>query len=308
MRRIILFGWLSMVTIVLAAAPAPALKIAMPANLSLAQKMIAADAVVKGTVTSIEKETVELEQYPNGPKVAHCVAIIKLETALIGGKNVTHIKVVFPKPGEQPTGDNTDPPGAVARPIARPIPGIGRGGFGPISLTEKQEGLFFLSKHPSSDLYYQINAGHRPLSATDENYQAELAEVIVAATAFADPLKALAAEKIEDRVQSALMLAFRYRSYPVNNQTGVIEEVEIPAEESKLILKVLLDADWAKTDALKVSRILGLEPGQYGIPDVRAAEGENLAEVRKKTLTAWHAKFGDQFQVKKIVPKAKTTK
>lgn len=301
MRRIVLFNWLAIVAVVLSAASAPALRIAMPGNLSLQQKLFAADAVVVGKVTAIEKETVDLEQYANGPKVAHTVAVVKLESSLVGAKNVTHVKVVFVKPGEQPQSE-------VPQGRLRPLPAPVRPGFGPVVLTDKQEGVFFLSKHPTSGAYYQINAGHLPLNASDNNYKDELAKVTASAAAFADPVKALTVEKVDERVQSALSLAYRYRMHPTNNPTGVIQEEAIPSEESKLMMKVLLEADWAKTDAPKVADALGLMPGQYGIPDVRPAEGEDVNAVRQKTFKAWHATFGDKFQVKKVTAKTKTGK
>ena len=42
-------------------------------NVGTKQKVMQAEAVVVGKVSSIDKETVEMEQYPGGPKVA-CAA------------------------------------------------------------------------------------------------------------------------------------------------------------------------------------------------------------------------------------------
>ena len=292
MRRV----FLGLAVAAVATAPAFALKIAAPGNVGLQQKLIAADAVVVGKVTKVEADPLDLAQFENGPKVPHTVATIKVGDALVGAKNVTHIKVVFPKPGEpaaeQPVG------GAPGR---RPVPI--RGGFGPVAVTENQEGVFFLTKHPTASGYYQIQPGHLPLNAADENYKGELAKVTAAAGAFADPVKALSADKVDDRVQAALALAYKYRAYPPNNVSGVIAEEPVPADVGKLLVKVLLDADWAKTDAHKVADALGLLPGQYGIPDVRPADGEDALAVQQKAFQAWHAKFGGKFEVKKIVAK-----
>ena len=290
--------------VVLAAANAPALRVAVIAPLPTAQKVVAADAVVVGKVTSVEKETVDLEAYPGGPKVAHTVAVLKVEDALVGAKNVTHIKVVSPKPGEQPQPGGPGG-GAPARPILPPAP---RGGFGPIAVTENQEGVFFLTKHPGSAGHYQINPGHNPLLTSDGAYKEELAKVKAASGVLSDPVKALAADKLDDRVQAALTLAYKYRAYPTNNPTGVVDEVPVPGEEGKLLLKVLLDADWVKTDAHKLADALGLLPGQYGIPDVLPAQGEDPNAARQKAFKAWHAKFGDKFQVTKVVAKTKSGK
>lgn len=293
MRRV----FLGLAVGALMAAPAFALKIAAPGNVGLQQKLIAADAVVVGKVTKIEADPLDLTQFENGPKVPHTVAVIKVGDALVGAKNVTHLKVVFPKPGEPPA----EQPGGGAPGRGRPAPI--RGGFGPVAVTENQEGVFFLTKHPTAAGYYQIQPGHLPLNAADDNYKGELAKVTAAAGAFADPVKALSADKVEDRVQAALALAYKLRSYPPNNVSGVIAEEPVPADVGKLLVKVLLDADWTKTDAHKVADALGLLPGQYGIPDVRPAGGEDPLAVRQKAFQAWHAKFGGKFEVKKIVAK-----
>jgi hypothetical protein len=292
MRRV----FLSVAVAAFAAAPAVALKIAAPGNAGLQQKLIAADAVVVGQVTRIEADTLDVAQFPDGPKVPHTVAVIKVADALVGSKNSTHVKVVFPKPGAEPVQPGGGGP-------LRPIPAPLRGGFGPVAVAENQEGVFFLSKHPTAAGYYQIQPGHLPLNVNDDTYRGELAKVTAAAGAFADPVKALSADKVDDRVQAALALAYKYRAYPPNNTSGAIAEEPVPADVGTLLVKVLLDADWAKTDAHKLADALGLLPGQYGIPDVQPAAGENPLAVRQKAFKAWHAKFGGKFEVKKVVAK-----
>lgn len=292
MRRVLL----GLAVALLAAAPAVALKIIAPGSVGLQQKLIAADAVVVGKVTKIEDEPLDLAPFENGQKVPHTVAVVKVADTLVGSKTVTHLKVVFPKPGEP-----SPQPGRGGG--IRPLPAPVRGGFGPVAVTENQEGVFFLTKHPTAAGYYHIQPGHLSLNAADEKYKGELAKVTAAAGAFADPVKALSADKVDDRLQAALALAYKFRSYPPNNVSGVIAEEPVPAEVGTLLVQVLLDADWAKTDAHKLADALGLLPGQYGIPDVRAAAGENPLAVRQKAFRAWHAKFGGKFEVKKIVAK-----
>src|SRR5471030_1092137 len=71
----------------------PALAIRM---LTTSQKVAQSDAVIEGKVTTLEKETVELPQFPGDKnKVAFTVAVIKVESALTGEKNATHVKVAF---------------------------------------------------------------------------------------------------------------------------------------------------------------------------------------------------------------------
>lgn len=303
MRRYYLRGLLACAFLMVGLAEAKALRIAMPVNQSTMQKVMASEVIVVGKVSAIEKESVELEQGPKQPKIAYTVASIKIESSLLGAKNITHAKVVFPKPPDgTEKADQTAEGGGpkIGRPI-RP----GGNAFQPITLTEGQEGLFFLQKHPTDAGYFIIQQGHNPIGAADANYKDELDKVKASTAAFADPLKALSVEKLEQRLPAAIALATRYRMYPQNNVTGVIEEVELPGEESKLIVKTLLEADWTKSGAPKLADLLGLVPGQYGLPEIHMKDGETMAEVRQAAFKVWHEKFGSKYSVKRLVAKTK---
>ncbi len=276
---------------------AKALRIAMPFA-STTQKVMAADAVIIGKVQSIEADTVNIEQFPMQPKVPHTVANIKIETTLLGNKNITNLKVVMPKPQEAPNGPDDLPVRGGGRP-ARPLPG----GFQQLKLEEGQEGVFFLAKHPTEKGFFTITMGHNPLFNKDPNYEKELAKVKASTVAFSNPIKALQNDKIEERVISAVAIATKYRAYPQNNQTGVFVETPIDSKEAELMMKILLEADWAKTDAAKLADVLGLIPGQYGIPEVYPADDEDMNTARMKSFKAWHAKFGSKFELMKIAAK-----
>lgn len=306
MRRFFLCGLAAAAAIALAAQPAQALRIALP-NATTKQKTLQADAVVVGKVTGIDKETVELEPFPGQPKQAYTVANIKVESGLLGAKNVTHVKLAFIKPGDevQPGGGPVGPGGG----IAKPLPFPGRGGVPQYVPAEDQEGVFFLSKHPTSDKHYVVQFNQNPLLSTDPNYKDEVEKVKAMAATFADPVKALKAEKEEERVANALSLAQKYRSYPQNNVSGVTEDTPIPAEETKLLLKVLCEADWVKTaDAPRLADALGLVPGNYGIPAVKADEKDEPLAARQKAFKAWADKYGDKVTLTRISAKPITEK
>jgi len=296
MRRFFLCGLAAVAAIALADSSAWALRIAVPQAASTKTKVLQADAVVVGKVVGIDKETVDLEQFPGGPKAAFTVANIKIESGLLGAKNVTHIKVATLKPQEPAPGGGPGGPGI--RPGFRP------GGQPAYIPAEDHEGLFFLQKHPTSDGYYTIAYSHAPILSTDAKYKDEVAAVKAMAGTFADPVKALSAEKEEDRLANALSLAQKYRVAPANNQSGVLEETPIPAEQTKLFLKVLTEADWTKNaDAPRLADALGLMPGNYGIPRVSAGEGEEPLAARQKALKAWADKYGAKFEVKQVSAK-----
>jgi len=308
MRRFLLTALALSGGVLAAEQPALGLRVAMPANLQTSQKVAQADAIVTGKVTTVEKETVELPQFAGDKnKAAFTVAVIKVETALAGVKNVTHVKVAFlAQPG---AGGGEDQP-IVGKPGIRPFPGRG---FGPVQLTEGQEGIFFLQKHPGSDSYYSVQQGMTPVAAKAENYKDDLAKVKGITEAFADPVKALKAEKLTDRLTAAAAIVGKYRQ-PARNGQSV--EVAIPAEETKLILKTLLEADWTVADMpapgfdyqsapSNIASMIGLYPGGNGIPQVVVKPGESYSAKYKEVVKAWYEKSGEKFEIKKFVAKDK---
>ncbi len=200
------------------------------------QRALTADVVIVGKVTAIEKETVDAEQFPGQKqKVAHKVAVVKIETGLAGANNVTHIKIGFiPQPKVEPQPVNPNQPAIL--PI-RP----GRPGFGMPELKEGTEMLFFLSKHHAAD-FYTIPNMSPPIDVKTEGGKAELAEVKKMMALVAEPMKGLKSEKLETRVETAAALMTKYSAYPAFG--GAVDRVAIDKEESKLILKAIAEADW----------------------------------------------------------------
>ena len=92
MRRIV-FASLAIASLAVAAEPVLGLRIAIQ-NFSTSQKVAQADVVVTGKVSSIEKETVELPQYPGDKnKVAICPPALggESEKNYQEGDNVPHM-------------------------------------------------------------------------------------------------------------------------------------------------------------------------------------------------------------------------
>ena len=301
MIRIVLAATAVLAALALGEQPAAG-KAAMPANFNTAQKALQSDAVVVGKVTEIEKDEVEVLPHQGATdKTKMKVAVIKIETGLVGAKNVTHVKVLMP--------------GAAAEQPAQPDPGlgrpIGRGGFGPISLKEGEEGLFFLAKHPTAANYFTINAGHNPVAIKAETYKDDVAKVKAMVATLADPMAALKAEKVEDRLAATAVLLQKYR----RGLTVPAKEVAIPAEETKAILKTLLEADWTAADKptpgfdyqsapSNLVGQLGLYPGSpNGLAQIQTKPGESYNAKYQEAFKAWHAKAGDKFEIKKFVPK-----
>lgn len=283
--------------------PALALRIAMPSYQS-GQKAVMAEAVVVGKVTSIEADTVELETYPGSKtKSAFKIGIIKIETAISGAKGLTHIKVAF-----APMAIKADPNEGVR--FIRP-------GVGPVALTEGQEGIFFLVPQGPGATIMQIPMGFEPITVNAANYKDELAKVTKAAAVIAEPLKALKAEKLEDRQAAVAILASKYRQAPIGG--GETEQVAIPAAETQLILATILEIDWSgaaqpqpgfdyQSSGPGMASMWGLMPGQHGIPKFVVKPGEDFNTRWKQVLGAWAKAEGAKLELKKFVAKGKAGK
>lgn len=272
------FRWLLVPLILAAFAPfTPAKRIAAPPN--PVQRALQSGVVVTGKVTAIEKEPVEIEEAKGSPKVSYRVAVIKVESALAGAANETHVKVGFP---------------ANARP--------GRGRV--IALEENQEGLFFLSKHPSG-AFHVFNWMTPPVDASAEDYIASLANVKKALAAVADPDKALKSEKADERSFAAIALILKYRSQPQTG--GDIGLEKIPADESRRILQGLAEASWSKSEmglppATNAFYMLGLTEEQ-GWTQPKVQPGADFNEELRRAFGKWAEGAGKDYRISKFVVK-----
>jgi hypothetical protein len=305
MRRILFAAAVAVLALTASSSSA----LVMVANFTTAQKTVQADAVVLGKVTEIEKEEVEVLPFQGATdKVKMRVGVVKIETGLVGAKNVTHVKVLLPGAAtEQPA-----QPLPGGGPAVRPLPGRGR--VLPITLKDGEEGLFFLAKHPTAANYYTINAGNTPVLNKAENFKDEVTKVKAIVATLADPMTALKAEKIEDRLSAAATLVQKYR----RGLSVPAKEEAIPAEETKAILKTLADADWTaankppkpgqvidyQAQPANILSMIGLFPGSpNGLPRIQVKPGENYNAKYQEAFKAWYAASGDKFEIKKYVPK-----
>ncbi len=207
----------ALLVIALSVSPAFALKIAAPPG--IAQRAATAEVVVTGTVTDFEKEMVEAGQYPGSPqKVSYKIAVVKIDDALIGSKNETHIKIGF-----LPTDIG----------IRRGQPNF--------DLKENASGAFFLRKHYEGP-FYVFDYASQPLDAKSETYKADLELVKKAVAAVTDPDKALAAKDAKDRYFAAAAIVAKYRTAPCGS---TVRSELVPAVQSKLFLPSILEGDWS---------------------------------------------------------------
>ena len=279
--------------VLLAAGPVAALMIAFSPP---AQRAVTAQVVVLGTVTAVEKETVEVSPGRGAPgKVPFKVAVVKVDEALAGADGLTHLKVGF---------------------VSLPPPPVGQPGrplLGAAAASSSKEGdqfVLFLNRHHEGN-YYVMPFTSPPIDPKQENGKAELAEAKRALGVIADPTKSLTASKADDRAFAAAVLVSKYRAYP---EGGVSEpaEVPLPAEESRLILKGLADGDWKQgnrfqgTNPFTAFNQLGLRPQDGWVqPQVRPMPGQpvDFAQVTKEAFVKWLDGPGKDYRVKLAVAK-----
>ena len=265
-------------------------RVMAPAN--PVQRALRSELVVVGKVTAIEKDAVEVAVPGSPGKVAYKVAVIKVEAALAGADNLTHVKVGFVPP---PKADPANPP-------APPVGGLGRA---PVVPTEGAEGLFFLTKHPSGQ-FYTIGPMAPPIDAKAETYKADVEAIKKAVSILADPTKALKAEKTEDRYFAATVVLGKYRTAPDGVSTEV---VKVPAEESQLILKALAEGDWSKAGpytptGMQAFYSLALTD-RDGWTAPKLQPGDDPTKIFQTAFARWLAGPGKDYQVNRIAVKKK---
>jgi hypothetical protein len=202
----------------------PALVLIAPAPIS--DRVARASTIVTGKVTSIEEKTVSVEPFPGvKEKVEYVIAVVKIDDALLGAKGLTHVKVGFQAPQA----------GGPGRPIIRP------GGRGQAKLEKDQEVLLFLSPHHSGE-FETMPAYFDMVDKKTDTYAKDVEAAKKYIKMLAEPEKGLKAKDATERLETANMLVTKFRT-PAPSANPPKEE-PIDADMSKLIMKVLADADW----------------------------------------------------------------
>jgi hypothetical protein len=302
MRRILLPAVVAALTVGASVGPAFALRVAAPP--SPGQMAVTAQVVVAGKVTAVEKDLVEAPSPYAGAKDKqnYKIAVVKVETGFSGAEKLKEVRVGVFQPPKPPAG--------------KPVPVRPPGGPAvAVELKEGQQLLLFLTKHPSAD-FYIMPGFNPPIDVTTAEGKKALEEVKKVTAVLADPMKGLKSDKAEARAETAIVMVTKYRAYP--QLGGATEQVAIGAEESKLILKGLAEAEWTGArfggppNAFMAFNSLGLTEKDGWIPpvvvNVPGQPGPDYAAVNKDAFTKWLAGAGKDYRIKKVVPKAAAEK
>lgn len=290
MRRMLLgvLAGLSCLALLASATPAKAL-VAAPAPIQ--DRVAQAQVIIVGKVTAIEQKPISARPAPGGQPVEYQVAVVQVGEALVGAKGLTHVRVGFIPPQAVAPPDPTNP---IRIPIRR---------YPSVNLTKDQEVCLFLTPHASESffvapMYYDVID-----KKSNPNFDKEVALVRRCTKVLADPNAGLKSKDGEDRLLAASMLLGRYRTLrgPVK---GVPKQEPIDAEQSKLILLALAEADWtaratAPMQATPQSLFyrLGLKPQDGWVQPKVAKE---FPEAAKK----WLRENADKYRIQRYVSEA----
>ncbi len=255
-----------------------AVMVALSANLAFAtsirfipvpERVAGADIVAVGTVTNIEEKAIEAEQFNGGNKIRFRIAVVKVSDRILGGEEVTHLRVAFVPKEDQPN-DGLK--------IGTPV------------LAKDEEVLLFLRKR-SDEGFYRLG-GYFGAVKKANKFDDSIKEAKAAAKILADADKVLKSKDQTERMTAAWLVTTRHRRHPADVVVGKTSEEPIGADESQAIIEGLLvlaeknsDAFYMTAHSLNLTREEGFGP--------------NFTPDKAKVWLKDNAKT---YRIKKVVP------
>ena len=286
MRRQCMAVGLAVVCLTASAVIGKAMMIAPPPG---PQRMAAAETVVVGKVTSIEEKTIEASPAAGAPKVLYKVAVVKIGEDIKGVKGLTSIRVGFIPPMDVPA----PPPAEGPRIRIRRVPQA--------NLAVGQEAIFFLKKHHDKDFYVAPMYFDVVNKEGNAAFEKDVAQLKKSAKILQSPMESLKSKDADERLLAAGLLVTTYRTPQGTRQQKL---APIDAEQSKLILQAIADADWSKQGgrsemtAATVFGSLYLTPADGWKP----APFKNYQVEFPAAAKQWLKDNADTYRVMKFVP------
>ncbi|HEV3256700.1 MAG TPA: tetratricopeptide repeat protein [Gemmataceae bacterium] len=183
------------------------------------QRVALADAIVVGQVAKREEpvEAFPLLRVRGGPRVSFQMALVRVDRVLLGEAGLEQVRV-----------------------------GIGPGRAMP-TLTEGQQGCFFLHKHPEGP-FSVLSAGSDFIDSRHEDFGRGLALAGRCTGLLANTDEGLRSRNEEDRLLTAALLIFRFRTVQYA-YAGAPRTEPIDAELSRRILAVLAEGPFSDKSA-----------------------------------------------------------
>jgi hypothetical protein len=242
------------------------------------ERFAVSDLVLVGRVTAIEEKDVEAPLTPSSPnKVKYRIAVVSV---LDGAKLPKAMKTIRV--------------GVSA--------GAGRGG---VRLGVGSEGLFYLTRHFqggffAAPMYFQVIDKQHPW------YAKELEQVKRYAKLLDKPLASLESKNKDDRLLMAALLLAQYRTPKGGKSTQL---VPIDANESKLILTALWEADWNRRESRPLDETpaplnLFMQLGVGAKDGFSPPKGAALMDLQK-AAQAWLQVHKDSYRILRHVAASK---
>lgn len=217
---------LACLTLLVSTAPSRALMVA-PAPLP--QRVASAELIVVGKLGKVEDKNISATAAPGAKdKVEYQVLTLEVEKVLLGKADKT-IRLAFIPP-QNPAPIPTPDGGLVISPRL-PYRGL--------VFTSGQEGIFFLTRH-HEEKFFVAPMFFDFIDKKNTTFDSDLETIQRCARLLEDPNKSLKAKSEEDRLFTVSMLLTRYNT----PRSAKAKRVPIDAEQSRLILQALAEADW----------------------------------------------------------------
>jgi hypothetical protein len=278
-------GFLILLSTVFGLAAPPAVWSVVPLVAPPVPKRVAlADLVVVGKVMAVEDDLVDaspLVRIPGVSKnVSYRVVVVTIESTLLGGKkDATKVRVGVFQP-------------------AKKTPKV--------QFALDQEGCFFLRKHPDETLYVVQEPYDFLDKAKTKDYDRELALAKKCGQLLADPDAGLEAKEADNRLLTAAMLIFRFRT-PLVVYSKEPKTEPIEAAQSKRILTILAEADWAEKNlpSAIAPRALFL---YMGLTEKDGWRAPNDLKALPDAAREWLKKNAAEFRIQRYVAEEENKK
>ncbi len=178
-------------------------------------RFLAADCVVVGQVTDLERDLVSAPASPGAKaRTDYQVAVVKVVRNLKGAEGLTHVRI-----------------GVAVHQVPR------RG----------QEAIYFLTEHPTESFFHMPNFYDYPINKDNEAaFAQQVNQFQLWARLWADPDAGLQSRDAGERFLTAALLLTHYRTAPRGVPAMDRTERPIDAVRSERILHALAEADWSK--------------------------------------------------------------
>lgn len=271
----------------LTATPSPAHALVPLTAPPLPERVALADLIALGKVTALEDMLVEASPLVKIPgvakKVSYRIAIVAIDKPLLGTEDGKRVRVGFMPPAE-----NDGKPGRGAARFAR------------VELKAGQEGCFFLRKH-ADEPFYVVQAAYDVVDkAKTKEFDKEIAQVKRCVRLLAEVDAGLQSKQADDRLLTAALLIYRYRT-PRHVYRGTPKTEPIDAAQSKQILAALVEANWNAKEAAAAPQPLSL----FLRLGLTAQDGWKPPDVLAEVAPAarkWLREHGGTYRIRRYLP------